>query len=141
MSGTFQGVGTLQFTPDNKYAQIVSGNKEVNSALTTLAEFTTESYYLKSIINFYYGESSNDRFKYEVQLNDTILANYFVFGPADTNGEHFVSNPIVLIIPPFTKCTLIAQNIENDNSRKQSVILNAKVLGSIEQFDLELKSE
>lgn len=137
MTGTFEGVGSLQFSPDNKHAQIVSGNIEVNSGLTTLAEFTTEGYYLVSQINFFYGESSNDRFKYQVDLNDITLANYFVFGPADTNGEHLISYPISLLIPPFTKCTLSAQNIENDNSRKQAVILSAKVKGPIEQTDLE----
>ena len=45
MTGVFEGVGSLQFTPDNKLAYLYSGTKSINNGLGTLFEFKTGSEY------------------------------------------------------------------------------------------------
>ena len=44
MSATYQGVNTLQFTPDNKYCYWYSGEFTSSTSLKKLGEFTTGSY-------------------------------------------------------------------------------------------------
>jgi len=121
----------INFTPDNKHAYVYSGAIEVANTAITLAEFTTQSETLIGKAQFFYVENANDRFAYTVKFNDEIVAQYYVFGPADTNGEHLLSNPVILIIPPFTNVKLLAQNIENTNSRQQCTSFTGKAYGMI----------
>ena len=140
MTATFQGVGTLQFTPDNKHAFITSGEKSTPSstAEVTLLEFETQSYYLIAKVLFSYSDSfDTDNLKHSILFDDVSIFEYSVTG-ASTYTEP--DNYIPLIIPPFTNVKMNTQNLSG-NARSVWNLITAEVKGPIEQFDLEVKNE
>jgi len=137
MSGTFSGVGTLQFTPDNQFAQAVSGDTIVTGSLgspDTILEFETQSYYLLCKVAW----SS-----LTVGGNDETVGIYFddnlIFESRYSTGSNTTNDqPLPLIIPPFTNFKF---KYGMEASNNATVVLTAKVRGAIEQFNLELKNE
>ena len=121
-SGTGTGINYI-----GNLAYATSGAVEVNNVSKSLVKFATGGETLFGKAQFFYAENANDRFAYTVKFNGAIIAQYFVFGPADTNGEHLLSNPVILVIPPFTEVELIALNIENSNSRQQCATFMGQV--------------
>jgi hypothetical protein len=116
---------TLNYLGNHAYGY--SGVVETDNNETTLLEFEVDTTLLKGIIQFYYAEPSNDKFLYTVYVNNVAIVKYQVFGPNDTNGEHLLSLPIYIVIPPNTvvKCTAI--NNENSNSRGQCANFSGRV--------------
>ena len=112
--GPQQGLIT---TGDCAYAY--SGSVEVAESEVSLLSFQTSKVITKGIVQFYYSEPSNDKYLYTVKMNNVIVVQYQVFGPNDTNGEHLLSLPVYLVIPPLTLVDCIAVNNENTNSRQQ----------------------
>ncbi len=110
MSGTFEGVGTLQFTPDNKFAYAYGGvitTSGTGSANTTLLEVTTESYYLDSKIAIQSDEAGGATEYIEIRFNDqTVLQSFFDTASGST-GSVLFDTPFYFIIPPFTKVTIL----------------------------------
>lgn len=122
-TGTGSGINYI-----GKLAYAQSGAIEVDNNQLALVTFQSGTTILKGQVQFFYAESSNDIFMYTVKSNSEIIAQYFVFGPGDTNGEHLLSNPINLIVPPYTKIQLLAQNVENSNSRKQCATFMGEII-------------
>jgi hypothetical protein len=135
MTGTFEGVGTLQFTPDNKMAYAVSGIINVNNLETTALEFTTNSEYLISKLQVLNGTDSNEDFLYRVFFNNIIIAQWrcLQLTTIDINMPNYYN----LIIPPFTTVKVTGQNNTSSTIRVHSATLVAKVGGAIEQQNLE----
>jgi len=94
---------------DHIYAY--SGSVGVSNSTVTLLEFQSEANLVKGSLQFFYAEPANDKFLYTVAFNGVTIIQYQVFGPNDTNGEHLLSLPIFLIIPPNTlvECKAINQ--------------------------------
>jgi len=134
MTGVFEGVGTLQFTPDNKHAYGFSGSIGVNATEETLLEFKTNSEYLDAIILFSYVQAVTENFFYKIYFNDILVQGYIT-----TDSAIYTSpdNLIPIIIPPFTNVKLRAINSTDNNIRQQLVSIKAKVKGAIEQENLE----
>jgi len=135
MTGTFEGVGTLQFTPDNKMAYAVSGIINVNNLETTALEFTTNSEYLISKLQVLNGTDSNEDFLYRVFFNNIVIAQWrcLQLTTIDINMPNYYN----LIIPPFTTVKVTGQNNTSSTIRVHSATLVAKVNGAIEQQNLE----
>ena len=107
MTGVFEGVGTLQFSPDNKYCYAYSGSISPNSNAapeTTALLFTTQSY----IIIF-----------------DSV---------AEDDETATGQSPLDLIIPPFSKFEI---KVGNAATSPFTVLLVGEVKGAIEQENLE----
>ena len=135
MTGTFEGVGTLQFTPDNKLAYGFSGLFEFdNSGFKAGLDFTTESEYLIGRVYWGYPEDSSDNIQSQIYLNDVkVYAQFHSY-----TGHDYQSAPMFLdiVIPPFTNCKVGAINGDG-NQRDCLVTFNAKVYGAIQQENLE----
>jgi len=135
MSGTFEGVSTLQFTPDNKYAFAFSG-KVTRSATGTdnLLVFETGSEYLVSNIQVCFGGVRiNDDFQANILLNDITVAE------ETYNNNYEMASPqyFKMIIPPFTTVKIQVEKQTGTSTLESFAFLRAKVKGAIEQVDLE----
>jgi hypothetical protein len=134
MTGTFEGVGTLQFSPDNKYAYAYSGSQVPNSTdETTLMEFKTESEYLVGVGAFDYDNEENMRIRWRIYFNDVIVA-YPTSRFQDTDVNPV--NVLELIIPPFTTVKFTAQE-SSATTDELFARFTGKVKGAVEQKNLE----
>ena len=135
MSGTFEGVGTLQFTPDNKHAYIYSGEKAMLSGTAQdVINFTTGSYYLISKFCWNNNSSTTPDEILEIKFNNLTIVKARYANAVDATNEQ----PIPLIIPPFTEVNV---NFELQGAAEATFQFTAEVKGTIEQFDLRLKNE
>ena len=137
MSGTFSGVNTLQFSPDNKHAYAYSGMIAVTSAEVTTMEFTTGSYYLVGVFQPQYFSDNNDVYLHTVKFDGFSVIGFEFNGSNNADG----AIPRPLIIPPFTTVTFLAKNTTDSTSNNIGSNFTGEVKGTVEQFDLELKSE
>ena len=133
MTGTFEGVGTLQFTPDNKHAYAFSGEVGVTDSSTLLLEITTQGEYIVGTIQPTNFSESGDDMIYKVLLNDIPIVNmnqrnYAEFTPFEE---------VEILIPAFTKLTINCHNATASTERNIGVLLIGKVQGAIEQINLE----
>jgi len=133
MSGTFEGIGSLQFTPDNKHAYAFSGDIKAAStsdADTLMLQFNTESEYLDAILNFCEEAIAADNIFFKVFLNDIVVINV----KYDTSPNY--DNTIYpILIPPFTNVKIKWGCSTNDEIG--TAWLTSKVGGAIEQQNLE----
>ena len=142
MSGTFQGVGTLQFTPDNKAAYAYSGTVTSTGGAsdpnTLMLEFDTTNEYLEAVFSWGNTQTSGtaDNFV-AIKFNDEDIYKIRFREGADSN--HTNPKNLFLIIPPFTNVKCYADT--SADSHIWTWTMGAKVKGTIQQFDLELKSE
>ena len=127
-NATFTSAGK-GLTSVGDYAYAYSGSIEVANTDVTLLSFQTGKEITKGIVQFYYAEPSNDKFLYTVKMNDITVVQYQVFGPNDTNGEHLLSLPVYLVIPPMTLVKCIGKNNENANSRQQIANFTGRIYG------------
>jgi len=139
MSGTFSGVGTLQFTPDNKHAYVYNmasiGTGDV-SEVKTYFEFQTQSYYLVGNLIGGRNMKSGAECTVEATFDDiTVFKTKWDNGSSLTNNNPMAS-ATPFIIPPFTNFKLTCSVDKQDEI---SMGLLCEVKGSIEQFDLEVK--
>jgi len=132
MTGVFEGVGTLQFTPDNKYGYAYSGISLVGTLATEVMTFKTESEYLVGQVSIFVISDTTDDIEYIVKFNDITIM--------ETNTTSFKDyapyQPIPLIIPPFTVVTMEAFN-QGAGSKNVAMNFTGKVKGAIEQENLE----
>jgi len=140
MSGTFEGVGSLQFTPDNKFAYAYSGNISLSTTAKLQLDFSSQSEYIVAKIVFTGPASltnpSGERdTMFRVDLNDTTvawshrLAGSSLIGTGETT--------INIIVPPFTEVKIYADSSGSDSDYYTAVVFTGKVFGAIEQENLE----
>jgi hypothetical protein len=141
MTGTFEGVGSLQFTPDNKMAYAYSGfyTAAVSQAGIDVLTFTTNSEYIEATLIFNgftapteptYGDDGT----MEVKFNGVQIAVV----KCGTAAEVMPSNVFLnLIIPPHTLVNVKLESEGANTSVGASVLLTGKVNGAIEQENLE----
>jgi len=141
MTGTFEGTGSLQFTPDNKFAYAYSGIVSVtggSSANTELLGFKTESEYLVSTIQAYSDNRGSAQMYFEIKFNDVIVIETEFDAEGSVNA--IIDGTARLIIPPFTNVTILG-GFESGATYNYTVTLSAKVKGAIEQENLESISD
>ena len=152
MSGTFQGIGTLQFTPDNKHAYAYSGEFDgaAGTAPTIRLQFETGSYYLVGKIRSagmsdMGSPSSGNVLATRVYFNGTLfdgteIKNVVLTFKTDGASEDMpYADEADIIIPPFTLVTCVTDMDSASASQDGTIAFTGKVLGTVEQFDLELK--
>ena len=154
MSGTFNGINTLQFTPDNKYAYWYSGEFTATTVTTLQGEFETGSYYLigevriagmtdmgspasgsRLAVRLVYGNVETTTINSNPQL---VIANLHTDG-ADKDMPF--SDTAKIIIPPFTNVQFFRDGNQTSTSQDGTISCVFKVKGTVEQFDLELSNE
>jgi len=131
MTGTFEGVGSLQFSPDNKYAQIFSGQVVATGGATeTLFEFTTGGEYIMGELCFTENERGSNAIELKGFLNGVRIIDYeYDASPMDTR------NVYPILIPPYT--TFLFQFIAQGTNINGTAWFVGKVQGPIEQQNLE----
>ena len=135
MTGTFQGIGTLQFTPDNKRCFYASGRIAGDSSDVEMINFSTNSEYIVGVILI--GPSNfSERFTLKVNYNDTQVF-YSDMDDINFRGSH--AN-LLFTIPPFTNFT-VTMNMTSGSTGGNSMTFNGDVYGTIEQFNLETINE
>jgi len=144
MTGTFEGVGSLQFSPDNKYAYAYSGNIPATTALVEYLTFNNNSEYI--IGTFQFNGCVNDAAAAEgdisvciIKLDGVDISTLKVDTEDSYNGLTTVTQD--LIIPPFSliQCSVISRfGVTNCNG---SLTFTGKVSGAIEQENLESISD
>jgi len=143
MTGTFQGVGVFQYSPDNKFVAGYSGVKSTGApALTeeTLFEDSTNSQYLVLTIDVRRGTGGNvgNDYVHHIYINGIeVLEEY----DSTVNDSPPSLYPVKIILPPFATLKVTTENITSGVDNNISAVIMGSVHGTIEQFDLELKSE
>tara|TARA_Y100000401_G_scaffold114944_1_gene117758 strand:+ start:121 stop:543 length:423 start_codon:yes stop_codon:yes gene_type:complete len=138
MTGTFQGVGSLQFTPDNKFCYVYSGIRSLaTNEVATMIEFTTASEFIK--MKFQGGRNAKVSAEMGVKI---FLDDVQIYDAKTDNGTTvpltpYFSQPLTVIIPPFTKLT-VKQTSEDQATNAANVMGIGTVHGTIEQFNLEI---
>lgn len=123
MSGTFSGVGALQFSPDNKTAYGYSGVVNTGTSFISLLEFSTNSEYIMGKVQNYSATITGADIFLKISYNDTVILSmaYNQQGQLDPAG----TIPHHLIIPPFTDVK-IEQRVVSGTS-DLTVIFTGKV--------------
>jgi hypothetical protein len=134
MTGTFEGVGSLQFSPDNKYAYAYSGTITLTgtgAADDLCLDFDTNSEYIVGGFQWSNTETNATRDSYiEIHFNDQK-----VYGGRWENPNSIEkSTPIYFVIPPFTNVKCYQGN---DGTTQGYFTMTGKVHGAIEQENLE----
>jgi len=134
MTGTFEGVGSLQFSPDNKFCYIYSGEVDIKQDFPpkALLEFQTNSEYIVGKIILGRNDFSGDDIVLYVSYNNITIGAFGSNGYTDAADQD-----IEIIVPPFTTVKLAARNLSSDTNRDCFGLFTGKVGGAIEQENLE----
>jgi hypothetical protein len=152
MSGTFNGIGTLQFTPDNKHAYFYGGEHTAHDATTKRGEFETGSYFLVGEVRFSgysdmgspaAGATGSMRVVFN-NYNDTSPStipnqNVLNFKTDGATEDQPFTDTAKIIIPPFTLVQFWTDASTGNTSYDGTISAIFDVKGSIEQFSLEVK--
>jgi len=138
MTGTFEGVGSLQFTPDNKYAFAYSGSKTVTATPSDLLAFKNNSEYLVGEFKPQQATAAaeGDDMLVNIYFNNIIIVGYVMGKNAFTEYDPAATTETKLIVPPFTSVRVEMDNLSGGSST-MCVNFTAKVGGAIEQENLE----
>jgi len=117
----------LNFTPDNKRSYAYSGLIGVTNSVTTLLEFNTNSEYIIAELQVINGTASNEDFIYKVYFNDVEIARWHFFYASTIHQT--MPQPYQILIPPFTKFHITAENNTAGTSRDHSVTLTGEAYG------------
>ena len=128
MSGqTTTGKG-LQFTDDNKYASLYSGEINTDGTTTTnniLADFTTQSNYLVAQIAFQTYNNHSDNMDFRINFNGVNIERIYYL--ASTNTYNYSRTNFYWLIPPFTHVTLTGRNDGSATAIPVGVAVSAEV--------------
>ncbi len=150
MTGVFEGVGSLQYTPDNKYAYWYSGEFTATADTALAGEFKTESEYLVGEVRIagYFDAGSPEsgaKLAARVMFSDIAVADVNTNndkviailkcdgGDEDAPAEGFAR----IVIPPFTKVQIFRDSNTTSTSVDGTISFIAKVKGAIQQQTLE----
>ncbi len=132
MTGVFEGVKTLQFTPDNKHGYAYSGVSLVGTTATEVMTFKTESEYLVGHVSIFCISDTTDDLEYIVKFNNITIMEM----NSTSFKDYAPYQPVPIIIPPFTEVTMEAFN-QASGSKNVAMNFTGKVKGAIQQIDLE----
>jgi len=150
MSGSYPGIGQLNYTPDNKWCYYYSGEFTASSNLILVGEFETRSEYIVGEVRLAgmtdmgspasgaivclrvaFGNAETSNINSNPQL---VVANL----KTDGNSEDMpFSDTARIVIPPFTNVQFFRDGDSTSASFDGTVSFTGQVFGSIEQFNLE----
>jgi len=117
------GVGKgLNYLENHAYA--TSGVINTPDSETTLLEFQLGGHYIDSRIQVNNGSGSNDDFKYKIYLNGQIVGQWYYSAAANIPEP---AMPFLLIIPPYAKIKVTAENITAGDPRAQTAVVTGRV--------------
>jgi len=138
MTGAFEGVGSLQFSPDNKFAYAYSGIVVIGDSEISLLDVKTQSEYIHIRWEWNYTTTtdliSSDDYTFFVYLNDVKLTAV-VTSTSDRFNEN--SKYKIFLVPPFSNIKITAVNKSDSTTHNCYSSLIGKVYGAIEQENLE----
>jgi len=135
MTGVFEGVGSLQFSPDNKYAYIYSGAATITSgSYTTGLDFKTNSEYILAEYQISALDSSGSDLYYKIFMNNVEIIAQFNNNAFQTYP--YGMSPFKFVIPPFSHIVIQAQRGSGSDYAVYHLV-TGKVGGAIEQQNLE----
>jgi len=139
MTGEFSGLGTLQFTTDNKYCYAYNHFAlPTDGSYATMLLFETNSEYLVCDLTMSASIGGNFTTGFQdiflISFNDIEIAAFKLDSAEEDMPTAFVSR---LIIPPFTTVKIECKSSVNNVAWKATVGLTGKVHGAIEQENLE----
>jgi len=124
-SQTITSANALQFTNDNKFAYIYSGERGVNNAEVTLFEFTTNSEYLEARFQLSSDSGSSDNINSQLYF-DNVVVQAAMYSEDNLKPWSDLLD-LHMIIPPFTTVKFTAINITAINIRPHFAMMVAKV--------------
>jgi len=143
MTGVFEGVGTLQFSPDNKLSYAYSGAIAASTTIATVLDFQTNSEYQNVRVSLCgtvdidtpaIGDGSI--MACEILFNDIRVA--FLKSDSRHGSDQVQSpSPLPLIIPPFTHVVCKVLSNEDTANELGALLFTGEVSGAIEQQNLE----
>ena len=104
-----------------------SGVVGADTADTLIMEFTTGSGFIDMKLVIMNSSGSGDDFIYSIYLNDVISLKWYALGVQDPLAG---KNPIPLLLPPFTKFTLRADNQGSGTKRDHTANFVGRVYGA-----------
>ena len=141
MTGTFEGVGSLQFTPDNKFGYGFGIIADATTEWKSLLSFKTESEYLvgdvtlQGLINY---SAVTPADGYTSIWRITFNGDNVIFAKTETHQEDSpMTINIPLIIPPFTEISIDRLDEGDASTRQGGASFVGKVFGAIEQINFE----
>jgi len=109
-----------------QFCYAYSGEHDVALSEVSLIDTISGAGIIRGSAQFAYGEPTGEDFRYRIYFNDIIIMNQVVSGTTDTPiGPMFYK----LIIPPFTKVKMTAENLSSSNAREQTALLTGRVYG------------
>jgi hypothetical protein len=144
MSGTFEGVGSLQFTPDNKHAYAYSGENQISTTEVIALNFNTNSEYIKGRFIFggsiKYDNIGNGTINaFQIRFNNVIVATIKVATNTDDQPSMELYD---IIIPPFSNVVIgVIDSASTSAGFYTTTTFTGKVKGAIQQTDLEAISD
>jgi len=139
MTGTFEGVGSLQFSPDNKFCYAYSGLIQAGTGAVSQLLFETNSEYIKGTITVIgnikiAAPADGGTSIYQISFNDVEVLRL----KCDAKEEDMPSTITApIFIPPFTEVTVTALSEYGSADYLTSASLVGEVHGAIEQENLE----
>jgi len=94
----------------------------------TLLEFNSGALLIRSRSQAGYPNTSGDDFTYRIYFNNIVV---YAFTSGGSNPHHEVDTWIDLIVPPFTRVKLTAENLDTGNERDQCFIFTGRLYDSI----------
>jgi hypothetical protein len=92
----------------------------------TLLEDTSGSGFIVGDYQFFYAVSASNEFIYRMYFNGVIGMAYWVQNFRESTPDEKTG----VIIPPFTKIKLTAENLSSDSGRNQAATLIGRVYGT-----------
>jgi hypothetical protein len=120
--GNPAGTGTsLNYIGDHAYAY--SGVVSVDDNETSLIDATTGALYIVGQVTFSYPEFSSDNYRYRIHIDEQQVWGMEVGGGTDAN----LIDPVDVMIPPFSRVRITADNSASSSSVNQVAILVGRV--------------
>ena len=124
IGGSFTGPAeALEIIGNHAYAY--SGRISVPNVDTTLLKFTTGSHYIKAEIAFTSSDSTADDYTAHVTMNGgKVFGVFFLNTP---QAYPYGTQPVTLIIPPYTEVEAYMKNITTSSSYNWYVTLTGRI--------------
>ena len=116
------GTGTsLNYIGDHAYGY--SGVVGVDNNETSLIDATTGALYIVGQVTFSYPEFNSDNYRYRIYIDEQQVWGIEVGGGTDAN----LIDPVDIMIPPYSRVRITADNAASASSVNQVAILVGRV--------------
>lgn len=107
-----------------QHAYAYSGVINVNNVETIMLMFTTGNQYIVGEVQFNTSSIGGDDYLYKIKLNGEVIQEYVTIDQADRARP---DSNIPILLPPYSKVELTAQNVTDTSGNDQIVGLVGRV--------------